>query len=106
MKPTHSYIPSHTLTLGVGSDIHIPYSLSSALSPLATEMSGGATSSAARTILQKRAVSCSFSSVFHLQQAGMSKKDFKQTKRVFQAGIILPAGLVLSAAGVHQYFKR
>ena len=53
--------------------------------------------SRAQQALVKRAVSCSFSSVFHLQKAGMSAKEFRDVSNVFK-GIVVAPGLVFAAA--------
>mmetsp|Transcript_40518 Transcript_40518/g.53335 ORF Transcript_40518/g.53335 Transcript_40518/m.53335 type:complete len:90 (-) Transcript_40518:176-445(-) len=52
----------------------------------------------AEDVLRRRALSCSFSSVFHLKKAGLSDKDFAKVIRLFKVGIILPMGLL--TAGV------
>ncbi len=50
-------------------------------------MSGGA---ASRTLV-KRAVSCSFSSIFHLRNAGLDTKQFDILTNVFKGVVIVPA---------------
>lgn len=49
----------------------------------------GVTMSAAR-VLQKRAVQCSFSSVFHLRKAGMEGRQAKQVENVFIGVVAVP----------------
>jgi len=56
--------------------------------------------SAAENVLTKRAVSCSFSSVFHLQKAGMKPADFQKVTRVFKAATLIPAGMMLGGAAI------
>ena len=46
--------------------------------------------SAARCVLQTRALQCSFSSVFHLRRAGMNKKDADFVENLFVASVGLP----------------
>lgn len=58
--------------------------------------------SAAEKVLISRATQCSFSSVFHLTKAGMSKSDFHTVKRIFQVTIIAP--IISSVAVVSSYY--
>jgi len=53
--------------------------------------------SAAQTVLTKRSVSCSFSSVFHLRRAGLNEKDFLLVSKMFRFGVIAP---ILSFASI------
>lgn len=46
--------------------------------------------SAARRMIQRRALQCSFSSVFHLQQAGMAAKQAKEIENLFVVTVGLP----------------
>ena len=46
--------------------------------------------SAAQAILTRRSVQCSFSSIFHLQKAGMPAKDFQLLTKVFKGFVIVP----------------
>jgi hypothetical protein len=52
--------------------------------------------SAAAKVLRIRALQCSFSSVFHLRQAGMNPKDATFIENLFCATVGLP--LVLTGA--------
>jgi len=53
--------------------------------------------SSAECTLVKRAVSCSFSSVFHLKEAGLDSKSFNLMQNVFTAVVILPMGILGSS---------
>lgn len=61
--------------------------------------------SAAENVLTRRAVSCSFSSVFHLQKAGMKPADFQRVTRVFKAATLIPAGLMLGGSAIATAMK-
>jgi hypothetical protein len=58
--------------------------------------------SAAAKVLQARALQCSFSSVFHLRRAGMSKQDADFCENLFIGAVGVPlaltglAGIVVS----------
>lgn len=55
--------------------------------------------SAAGRVLQKRALQCSFSSVFHLRKAGMNQQEANFVERLFLGCVGLPlAGM--GAAGL------
>jgi len=60
------------------------------------EMTGAA------AVLRKRAVSCSFSSIYHLPKAGLDKKLFRKVDQAVRGLVILPClfagGLVLLSA--------
>ena len=59
----------------------------------------GRTTSAAESVMSRRALSCSFTSVFHLQKAGMNPRDFQKVTQLFKRSIIFPmAALVTGAA--------
>lgn len=47
-------------------------------------------SGAAFSVLRKRAVSCSFSSIYHLPAAGVSKEHFATIDNVVRVGILVP----------------
>ena len=49
--------------------------------------------SAAAAVLRKRAVSCSFSSIYHLPKAGFGGVNFNVVDRVVRSLIILPCVL-------------
>lgn len=49
-----------------------------------------AATSAARRMIQRRALQCSFSSVFHLKQAGMGAKQAKEIENLFTVTVGLP----------------
>jgi hypothetical protein len=55
-------------------------------------------SSAAQTVLQSRALQCSFSSVFHLRRAGMAKKEVSFVENLFVGTVGFPL-VVMGAAG-------
>eukprot|EP00977_Amphora_coffeiformis_P029793 scaffold42793_cov137-Amphora_coffeaeformis.AAC.1 len=46
--------------------------------------------SVARNVLQRRALQCSFSSVFHLKRAGMNAKDSNFVEDVFVGMVGVP----------------
>ena len=48
------------------------------------------TPSSARSLLQRRALQCSFSSVFHLKSTGMDPKDVRVVEDIFQKAVVLP----------------
>eukprot|EP00568_Trieres_chinensis_P001060 CAMPEP_0183307740 /NCGR_PEP_ID=MMETSP0160_2-20130417/19131_1 /TAXON_ID=2839 ORGANISM="Odontella Sinensis, Strain Grunow 1884" /NCGR_SAMPLE_ID=MMETSP0160_2 /ASSEMBLY_ACC=CAM_ASM_000250 /LENGTH=120 /DNA_ID=CAMNT_0025471401 /DNA_START=159 /DNA_END=522 /DNA_ORIENTATION=+ len=58
-----------------------------------------AAGSKAARVLQRRAIQCSFSSVFHLRNGGMGHKEAKEAERLFLTAVGLPLGL-MGAAGV------
>jgi len=58
--------------------------------------------SAAESVLIKRAVSCSFSSVFHLSKAGMLPTQFLFVKRTFLGAIVVPVGIMVTLAGLYK----
>ena len=47
--------------------------------------------SSGRSLLQRRALQCSFSSVFHLRGAGMNAKDAKFVETVFKGAVVFPS---------------
>lgn len=60
----------------------------------------GASISAAHRLLQRRALQCSFTSVFHLRQAGvMATREAEQVERLFLISAGLPL-LVLLVSGL------
>lgn len=61
--------------------------------------------SAAETTLIRRAVSCSFSSIFHLKNSGMPPKQFRSIARSFTVLVIGPL-LVFGAVGVFKVAQR
>ena len=61
---------------------------------------------AAEKVLISRATQCSFSSVFHLNKAGMNSSDFKQVKNIFKLTIIAPLIASVTAASAFCYFKK
>jgi len=50
--------------------------------------------SAARRVLQTRALQCSFSSVFHLRKAGMNQKDADFVENLFVGSVGVPLALI------------
>jgi hypothetical protein len=55
--------------------------------------------SAASRVLQKRALQCSFSSVFHLKKAGMNSVEAKNVEQLFMGAVGGPL-LAMGAVGV------
>ena len=62
--------------------------------------------STAEKVLISRATQCSFSSVFHLSKAGMSKADFNTVKRLFQLTIIAPIVSSVTVVSSYYYFIK
>jgi hypothetical protein len=58
--------------------------------------------SAARRMIQRRALQCSFSSVFHLQKAGMEAGQAKEIENLFVATVGVPL-VAIGASGVFFY---
>jgi hypothetical protein len=52
------------------------------------------TTSAARQVLQTRALQCSFSSVFHLRRAGMNAKDATFIENLFIITVGVPVVII------------
>eukprot|EP00957_Ditylum_brightwellii_P106098 8092950-Ditylum_brightwellii.AAC.1 len=53
-----------------------------------------ASASAAGKVLQRRAIQCSFSSVFHLRNSGMGRKESEKVEKIFMTAVALPLGLM------------
>mmetsp|Transcript_14777 Transcript_14777/g.31119 ORF Transcript_14777/g.31119 Transcript_14777/m.31119 type:complete len:82 (+) Transcript_14777:149-394(+) len=61
--------------------------------------------SSAQTVLQRRAIQCSFSSVFYLRNAGGPSKEYVGAERIFTMAVAWPLGLMgLVGGGV--FLKR
>ena len=65
---------------------------------LATKSSSS--SSAARRMIERRALQCSFSSVFHLKKAGMPTQQAKEIEHLF----VMTVGLPLVFMGTTGFF--
>ena len=64
------------------------------------------TMTAARQVLQTRALQCSFSSVFHLRKAGMSAQEAKKVENLFITSVGLPL-VAIGATGLgFAWFKK
>lgn len=59
-----------------------------------------ASQGAAMGVMSRRALSCSFTSVFHLQKAGMAPQDFQKVTSLFKRSVILPMAALVSGAAV------
>lgn len=59
-----------------------------------------ASQGAAMGVMSRRALSCSFTSVFHLQKAGMAPQDFQKVTSLFKRSVILPMAALISGAAV------
>eukprot|EP00563_Minutocellus_polymorphus_P019048 CAMPEP_0197716534 /NCGR_PEP_ID=MMETSP1434-20131217/1394_1 /TAXON_ID=265543 /ORGANISM="Minutocellus polymorphus, Strain CCMP3303" /LENGTH=141 /DNA_ID=CAMNT_0043300911 /DNA_START=61 /DNA_END=485 /DNA_ORIENTATION=- len=73
----------------------------------ASSSSSSSSSSAAAQTIQRRAIQCSFSSVFHLRNAGAGRKEAQEAERIFFNAVAVPMGimgLVGGAAFVHKSF--
>ena len=71
-----------------------------------------AAASNARQVLQRRAIQCSFSSVFHLRNCAgtgtTAMKEAKNAERIFFRAVALPAyvmGIIGAAAYGHKNWK-
>ena len=65
------------------------------------------TTSAAAQTIQRRAIQCSFSSVFHLRNAGAGRKEAQEAERIFFNAVAVPMGImgaVGGAAFLHKSF--
>jgi NADH dehydrogenase/NADH:ubiquinone oxidoreductase subunit G len=56
--------------------------------------------SSAEAVMSRRALQCSFTSVFHLQQAGMKPKDFQKVTQLFKRSVIFPMAALATGAAV------
>ena len=56
-------------------------------------------------VLTSRAVQCSFSSAFHLGQAGLDKNSFNLVKDSVTKGVIIP-GLIFGNTSLAIYFYK
>ena len=79
-------------------------SIAAAAASTAASSSSSSSSAAAQTI-QRRAIQCSFSSVFHLRNAGAGRKEAQEAERIFFNAVAVPMGimgLIGGAAFVHK----
>ena len=79
-------------------------SIAAAAASTAASSSSASSSAAAQTI-QRRAIQCSFSSVFHLRNAGAGRKEAQEAERIFFNAVAIPMGimgLIGGAAFVHK----
>jgi hypothetical protein len=51
-------------------------------------------------VMSQRALSCSFTSVFHLQKAGMNPQDFQKVTTLFKRSVIFPMAALVTGAAV------
>lgn len=82
-------------------------SVAAAAQAAASTASSPPTTSAAAQTIQRRAIQCSFSSVFHLRNAGAGRKEAQEAERIFFNAVAVPMGimgLVGGAAFVHKSF--
>lgn len=63
-----------------------------------------ATSAAAR-VLQKRALQCSFSSVFHLRKSGMNAQQAQSVENLFMGAVGGPL-FFMGGIGLWWYFSK
>jgi len=66
--------------------------------PAAAAAARTTTASAARRMIQRRALQCSFSSVFHLRQAGMASKQAQEIENLFTVTVGVPI-VILGTTG-------
>lgn len=82
-------------------------SVAAAAQAAASTATSPPTTSAAAQTIQRRAIQCSFSSVFHLRNAGAGRKEAQEAERIFFNAVAVPMGimgLVGGAAFVHKSF--
>lgn len=76
--------------------------------PFAAAASTGAVSATAQ-ILQRRAIQCSFSSIFHLRNSGVcGQREAAEAEKIFFRAVVVPLGimgLVGSAAYAQKTFQ-
>mmetsp|Transcript_17869 Transcript_17869/g.39101 ORF Transcript_17869/g.39101 Transcript_17869/m.39101 type:complete len:92 (+) Transcript_17869:112-387(+) len=65
-----------------------------------------AASSAAGKVLQRRAIQCSFSSVFHLRNSGMGRKEAQDAERIFFNAVAVPMGIMALIGGATFFHKE
>ena len=60
--------------------------------PISATTIKGASLTAAQTVLQRRAIQCSFSSVFHIRNAngGASTRDSRRAEKIFTRAVAWP----------------
>ena len=63
-------------------------------------------STPAAKVLQARALQCSFSSVFHLQRAGMDRQQAKFLENMFMGAVGGPLALMGITGGALFMFKK
>lgn len=73
----------------------------------ATRIIAASSSSAAQTVLQRRAIQCSFSSVFHIRNAngGAITKESQTAEKIFTRAVAWPL-LVMGILGGGAFVKR
>jgi hypothetical protein len=66
-----------------------------------------AVQSSAQTVLQRRAIQCSFSSVFHIRNAngGEMTQESREAERIFTRAVAWPLG-VMGLVGTAAFLKR
>eukprot|EP00550_Attheya_septentrionalis_P009326 CAMPEP_0198297488 /NCGR_PEP_ID=MMETSP1449-20131203/36926_1 /TAXON_ID=420275 /ORGANISM="Attheya septentrionalis, Strain CCMP2084" /LENGTH=75 /DNA_ID=CAMNT_0043998419 /DNA_START=88 /DNA_END=315 /DNA_ORIENTATION=+ len=63
-------------------------------------MSSTAAASAAKRVLQRRAIQCSFSSVFHIRNTGASLKEAHEVETIFIRAVAIPLGIMVGVGGI------
>jgi len=63
-------------------------------------VAASSTRGAAMGVMSQRALSCSFTSVFHLQKAGMNPQDFQKVTTLFKRSVIFPMAALVTGAAV------
>lgn len=73
----------------------------------ATRIAASSAQSAAQTVLQRRAIQCSFSSVFHLRNAngGAITKESREAEKIFTRAVAWPL-FAMGALGGFAVLKR
>jgi hypothetical protein len=61
--------------------------------------------SAARAVLQTRALQCSFSSIFHLKRAGMDIQQANFIENLFVGSVGVPLVIMGATGVVYSFFK-
>lgn len=62
--------------------------------------------SAARRMIQRRALQCSFTSVFHLQKAGMPTQQAKEIEQLFVVGVGFPLVFMGASGFIYAMTKK
>jgi hypothetical protein len=85
--------------------LSLSLSLSLSVHTLVRNPKMSAPSSAAR-VLTSRATQCSFSSIYHLKNAGMERKQALHVESIFKYTVVIPLAVIgVALAGAHARTK-